>query len=429
MGKNRTTTSLTSSRFGKMGWFMIVYIAVLLFLAGFMVGDGFNILLPTFGDNGLMIPELLKFVTVGQMIALVYGVFTIFIIRKIGPRMMSTLSLIIMGVIAIFWGRSDGTGQWAVCYIIIQCCVQMITANASMTLAANWWPKKKGLALGWATMGSNVGSAISVYLWTYIFSRFGGLRGGMLAVGVIIMAFAAITFFIYRDAPEQMGLTPDNMPMTKEELEASREKFEEKEKLHLGELLKQRNFWIDAILFGVMGMCCAGLVSQLVTGLTQVGVAYDRAVFLFFIAGLIAIAMSYLFGWLDVKIGTKMATFLLGICVALGSACLVGTQSFEVLVYPACILIAGGIGGYVNLMPSMCGSIFGRKRFVEAYGIATLITGLIRSTIFTIMSVTLVKAGSYLPAYKLMIVLALISAFMVFLFNDKEFAINKGEEV
>ena len=246
---------------------------------------------------------------------------------------MSTASLIIMGLIAIFWGRSASTGQWAVCYIIIQCCVQMITANASMTLAANWWPKKKGLALGWATMGSNVGSAISVYLWTFIFSRFGGLKGGMLAVGVIIMVFAVITFFIFRDVPEQMGLTPDNMPMTEEEIAASRAKFEEKEKLHIGELLKQRNFWVDAVLFGVMGMVCAGLVSQMVTGLTQVGIEYDRAVFLFFVAGLIAIAMSYLFGWLDVKIGTKMATFLLGICFALGAACLVGTQAIGTVWY------------------------------------------------------------------------------------------------
>lgn len=426
---NNKATSLTSSCFGKMGWFMIIYIGVLLFLAGFMVGDGFNILLPTFGESGLILPELLKFITVGQMIALVYGVFTIFIIRKIGPRMMSTASLIIMGLIAIFWGRSASTGQWAVCYIIIQCCVQMITANASMTLAANWWPKKKGLALGWATMGSNVGSAISVYLWTFIFSRFGGLKGGMLAVGVIIMVFAVITFFIFRDVPEHMGLTPDNMPMTEEEIAASRAKFEEKEKLHIGELLKQRNFWVDAVLFGVMGMVCAGLVSQMVTGLTQVGIEYDRAVFLFFVAGLIAIAMSYLFGWLDVKIGTKMATFLLGICFALGAACLVGTQAIEPLVYPACILIAGGIGGYVNLMPSMCGTIFGRKKFVEAYGIATLITGLIRSTIFSIMSFTLVKFGSYILSYKLMIVLALVSAFMVFLFKEKDFAVNKGEEV
>ena len=116
---NNKATSLTSSCFGKMGWFMIIYIGVLLFLAGFMVGDGFNILLPTFGESGLILPELLKFITVGQMIALVYGVFTIFIIRKIGPRMMSTASLIIMGLIAIFWGRSASTGQWAVLVILI----------------------------------------------------------------------------------------------------------------------------------------------------------------------------------------------------------------------------------------------------------------------------------------------------------------------
>lgn len=429
MGKSKTTTSMTSSNFGKMGWFIIVYIAVLLFLAGFMVGDGLNILLPTFGENGLMVPSLLRFLTIGQMVALFYGVGTVFIIRKIGPRKMITISLVVMGLVAIFWGRAATAATWGILYIIIQCCVQMITANAAMPLAANWFPKKKGLALGWATMGSNVGSAISVYLWTFIFSKCGGLRPGMTVVGVVIMVFAVITFFVYRDVPEQMGLTPDNMPMTEEEIRQSRENFEKTEKLQLGWLMSQRNFWIDAILYGVMGMVCAGMVSQMVTGLTQVGIDYDRAVFLFFIAGLMAIVMSYLFGWLDVKIGTKYSTFILGLCFAAGALSLVLTQSIDVMVYPAVILVAGGIGGYVNLMPSMCGTIFGRKKFVEAYGIATLITGLIRSTIFTIMAMTLEKTGTYIPAYKLMVVLAVISAFMVFLFKDSEFAVNKGEEV
>ncbi len=91
-------------------------------------------------------------------------------------------------------------------------------------------------------MGSNVGSAISVYLWTFIFSRFGGLKGGMLAVGVIIMVFAVITFFIFRDVPEQMGLTPDNMPMTEEEIAASRAKFEEKEKITYWRTFKTAQF-------------------------------------------------------------------------------------------------------------------------------------------------------------------------------------------
>lgn len=418
----------TSSNFGKMGWFMIVYIAVLLFLAGFLVGDGFNIILPTFAERGLDLPSLLKFVTVGQMIALFYGILAIFIIKKIGPRNLSTISLIILGAAAIIWGRTMTTNSWAICYIVIQCCVQMITANTSMTLAANWFPTRKGLALGWATMGSNVGSALSVYLWMFIFKKTGGMVGGMLVVGVAIIIFGVVTHFFFRDVPEQMGLTPDNIPMTEEEIKESREKFEAKENLNLGWIFKQRNFWVDAILFGVMGMVCAGLVSQLVTGLTQQGVDYDRAVFLFFVAGIVAMAMSYLFGWLDMKIGTKMATFWLGICFGLGALFLIMIPSADFLIYPSLLLIAGGIGGYVNLMPSLCASIFGRKMFVQVYAFATLITGLIRSTIFTIMAKSLEETGTYLSSYKLMIGLSLVAAFMVFLLKEDEFAVNKEEE-
>ena len=77
---------------------MIVYIGVMLFIAGLLVGDGFNIILPTFAKAGLNIQFMLKVVTLAQTIALIYGFFAIFIIRKIGPRIMSTVSMIIIGV-------------------------------------------------------------------------------------------------------------------------------------------------------------------------------------------------------------------------------------------------------------------------------------------------------------------------------------------
>ena len=421
--------SMTKSNFGKMGWFMIVYIGVMLFIAGLLVGDGFNIILPTFAKAGLNIQFMLKVVTLAQTIALIYGFFAIFIIRKIGPRIMSTVSMIIIGVMALIWGHTTTIVPWAICLIIIQCNVQMITANACMTLAQNWFPTKKGLALGWATIGSNVGSATSVYILTFIFRQFHGIGNGLVSIGIAILIFAVITFFVYRDAPEQMGLTPDNIPMTEEELKASREKFEEAEPIRIGKLLKHSNFWVDSILFGLLGMVCAGLVSQLVTGLTQQGIEYSRAVALFAIAGILAMFMSYFYGWLDVKIGTKMATFYLSLSFAVGALCIVLIPKAEFLVYPGVFLIAGGIGGYVNLMPSMCGTIFGRKLFVQAYGVASLITGIIRSTIFTIMAWSLATFGSYVTAYKLMIGIAFVSALMCFLFKEKQFALQDGEEV
>ena len=420
----------TSSNFGKMGWFIIIYIGALLFLAGVILGDGFNAILPEFAAQGMDLAGMLANVTLAQILSFFVCFFlSITVVRKFGARIVTTVALILIGLALCVWGRATTLPVWTACMILLQILVNLVTANTGMALAASWFPTRKGLALGWATMGSNLGSALCVYLLRFVFGKFNGTAGGFTVIGIVVIIFAVVCFFIYRDAPEQMGLTPDNLPMTPEEIKASREKFEQTEPVRVGWLLRQRNFWVDAVLFGLLGMACAGLVSQFVVGLTQVGIEEDRAVFLFAISAIVAMAMSYLFGWLDVKIGTKMATFWLGLCFAVGALCLVLIPYMYALVYPSLLLIAGGIGGYVNLMPSMCSSIFGRKLFVQAYGAATIITGCIRATVFSVMAWSLTQFGDYMMAYKILIAVSLIGSFMVFLLKEDDFAINKGEAV
>lgn len=420
----------TSSNFGKMGWFIIVYIGALLFLAGVILGDGFNAILPAFAEEGMDLAGMLAYVTVAQIVSYFVCYFlSVFIVRKFGCRIVSTAALILIGIALFVWGRSTTLSVWTACMIILQILVNLVTANTGMALAASWFPTRKGLALGWATMGSNLGSALCVYMLRFLFDTFDGIAGGFTVIGIVVIIFAVVCFFIYRDAPEQMGLTPDNMPMTEDEIKASRAKFEQTEPVRITWLLRQWNFWVDAIIFGLLGMACAGLVSQFVTGLTQAGIEEERAVFLFAVSAIIAMAMSYLFGWLDVKIGTKLATFWLGLCFAVGALCLVMIPTLEILVYPSLLLIAGGIGGYVNLMPSLCSSIFGRKLFVEAYGAATVVTGCIRATVFSILAWSLSSFGNYMTAYKIIIAVSVIGAFMVFLLKEDKFAINNGQAI
>ena len=430
MTNNTSAGRSTKNDFGGKGWLMIVISGLCYFFFAGMINDGLNIIVANFSaEHGVDYNACLASATPAAWFGIIGVAFWTVVVQKIGSRKVGAISLVLGAVSYALYGVVSTVTGFFVVTALVNFMAYGFCNTAAQVMIAHWFPTRKGLALGWATMGSNLGSALCVYLLRFVFGKFNGTAGGFTVIGIVVIIFAVVCFFIYRDAPEQMGLTPDNLPMTPEEIKASREKFEQTEPVRVGWLLRQRNFWVDAVLFGLLGMACAGLVSQFVVGLTQVGIEEDRAVFLFAISAIVAMAMSYLFGWLDVKIGTKMATFWLGLCFAVGALCLVLIPYMYALVYPSLLLIAGGIGGYVNLMPSMCSSIFGRKLFVQAYGAATIITGCIRATVFSVMAWSLTQFGDYMMAYKILIAVSLIGSFMVFLLKEDDFAINKGEAV
>ena len=107
--------------------------------------------------------EMLSFVTVAQWIAIFVAFLSVFLIRKFGPRNVTTISMILIGVLAIVWGRTTTIVLWAAVLCLMQIFVQIASANSGMSLAAYWFPTRKGLALGWATMGSNLALPLPVF--------------------------------------------------------------------------------------------------------------------------------------------------------------------------------------------------------------------------------------------------------------------------
>ena len=86
------------------------------------------------------------------------------------------------------------------------------------TLTANWFPRKKGLALGWSTMGYPVCSIIAVPLLVNLIGAVGFAKC-FLIIGIVQIAIGIITLLFIHDYPEEIGVAPDNDPAGKEELE------------------------------------------------------------------------------------------------------------------------------------------------------------------------------------------------------------------
>lgn len=138
------------------------------------------------------------------------------------------------------------------------------------------------------------------------------------------------------------------------------------------------------------------------------------------ISSIIAIPGSYFWGWLDGKIGTKMASVIYSVSYIAALLILIFASSLAII-WIGCIFIGLGLGGILNLIPSMVISAFGKEGFKQANSLVTTIASLIRVLAFAIMAACLtVSGGSYTLPYTVFICADILGAVFLLLIRKKK---------
>ena len=152
-----------SMKFSK-GWGIILYQALMFFfLIGFSI-DGLNIVAPAFAEStGIAYDQVLGVATWAGMIGVVAYILIARINVSVGPRLLSGVCLIGAGLSYIFLGHSTTLTTYFIALTLVTCFINGAAYIAGNTLIAQWFPKKKGLANGFTTMGHNC--VLYVALW------------------------------------------------------------------------------------------------------------------------------------------------------------------------------------------------------------------------------------------------------------------------
>ena len=142
-----------SMKFSK-GWGIILYQALMFFfLIGFSI-DGLNIVAPAFAEStGIAYDQVLGVATWAGMIGVVAYILIARINVSVGPRLLSGVCLIGAGLSYIFLGHSTTLTTYFIALTLVTCFINGAAYIAGNTLIAQWFPKKKGLANGFTTMG------------------------------------------------------------------------------------------------------------------------------------------------------------------------------------------------------------------------------------------------------------------------------------
>ncbi|MFV0441737.1 MAG: MFS transporter [Lachnospirales bacterium] len=311
-------------------------------------------------------------------------------------------------------------------YALALCGVSVFT-NAFAWIAggaylSSWFPTKKGLALGWATMGNNLASATIVILLTSLATAFGGIQWAITFIGVGMILLSVWAFFI-PSHPEEAGATPDNLPIEEVKKTSVIDTAENKDyesNWTYKDILRTKEFWLIGISLGIYFLVTVGVMSQLVPRMIGLGFTESKAIATMTICALIGVVGSYIWGYLDIKFSTKFATAAYGIWYTI--AIIFNLLNGLVFIYISIFMIGIAIGGSANWPISLTSTVYGSKNFAKVYSLINPLISIIRMLAFTVLAISLSLVGSYTGAYLFFIVLLVLAIFMVLAIDDKKYS-------
>ena len=387
---------------------------IFMFLYSGLQNDQINIIqaYSAWDNNMTMLP-----MTVGNFVCIVltfiYG--TMFIKFGVKKSLIPVIIISAVGCLGIAAANglkcNGGEGNFALFFVslFVVRCTCMMLQMAGFQLVASWFIRLRGRIMGIVTVGSPLFSVIGTAGMTNLIThKFGGdYRPFYIGIAVILVVVAILVALLVKDTPEQAGLYPDGAdhpPVSEENDEV---------KLTLKDILTSAKGWKVIISFGALTFiinACMGsmVVRYMILGGGTLDV-WMVAVKYLAIGAILGIPMSYVFGFLDDKIGTVKASIVLGICELLpiiglalqpqgGSVPLMLVWGFGV----ACMT-----GGVPTLHPCIMAFSYGRREYQSANRIIMAIQ-LIPSAVAAQIMVGLLGKGQAMAAYGMLLVVLII---------------------
>lgn len=368
--------SLVSANFGVKGWIILIITFLCIFLDSSLINDSLNVVVDVFaGVHQWNSNLLLSFSTITAWIAVAGAVMWGVLSSKISIRWAWAISLLITGIACLFWGNASSPAMYFICLAVSSVGGMGFCYICSMNVVSNWFPRKKGMAMGWVTIGFPLSAAVTANFVGSLVNK-GGLPQVYTFYAIASFVLCVLVAIFVRDYPEQLGAYPDNNHKFDNE--------EAKKELALGleymktstwvpkKLLRTGKVWMIGLSLGIMELLSLGIMTNFVPRMVQAGyvdpVTHGPSGIIFLmlaIAGIAACFGSVGCGIMDAKLGPKKAiqiTMIIAFIAIILNLIPTTATKFASLPFLAVML-----GGAANYLVSLTNTIWGRYDFPMAY--------------------------------------------------------------
>ena len=381
-----------------------ITVFLLFFLQTFLLVDGTNIFMAHFTDWAATQVSLP--ITLGGYISIV-TTFLIgsWLIRHRGRGMLLAL-ILLTGLATIGLAFSEASYPlYFACLVVMN-----ITAAAMLILGTaiitNWFISTRGRMLGFVTIGAPFSTAVCVPVIQRLLTQGISFQLIFVVFGIAILVFGVLAFLFVPYLPEDVGLHADNASEPPEEVSDTGATA----KWSLKQLLGCKEAWCIMLGFGLMMLVSNCVMPLLLPHFIQIGVDQNTVLNLMTISAVVGIPLSYFWGWLDDKIGTKKSCYTLAVGFLLMSVAMVMARNGNIVIVAMAVIgIAAVIGGAPNLNPSIIVNVFGATEYLNVNRYVNIGQNILRLFALVMMSAIRDLTGSYVPGYVVCVILSLAS--------------------
>lgn len=402
--------------FGARGWTVITFQAILFWIASGACTHSLNVVLPALAsDYQLDYSTLLALATPASWTSVLGGPLCAWLIEKKGAKFTVIFCLIACGLCFGLLGHFGSYLGFALLFAGVSFFATGYAYVGGTAIIASWFVRKQGIALGWCTMGQTFSSAFFVPILAALFVYF-GVEFGFWGISLMMFVMAALVFVFITNRPEDVGMAPDNMPLSAAELAATHKQNDEEPLLSVREMLRMRDVWLMGIATGGIYILLVGTTSQIIPRLIGMGYEQNTAILFMTISALCGLPATYGWGWLSHKVGVKSAimTYTLWWMVAI----ILNIFAWNpILLCISMLMIGLSMPGATNLSTQIVASKFPRRAYVRAIGIIHPVQSIVRCFSFSILAVGQAWLGGYTSAYLLLVAVGIITLILLWMID------------
>jgi len=231
-------------------------------------------------------------------------------------------------------------------------------------VVANWFDRRRGLALGLASTGIGLGVFIGPSLAQFLIEQRGWRQAYLYLAGcsVLVVVPAVALFLVGR--PEEAGLLPDG--------ETAGESTSQEKKtsgMTVSEALRTPTFWLLCSIFFVVAACGNGMAAHIAPLLSDRGSSGRAAAFAVSLFGIASTVGRVANGYLVDRFFAPRVVAVVFSAAAIGLA-LLWTGATGTPAFIAALLVGLAIGAEADVMPFLVSRYFGMRSMAELYGCA-----------------------------------------------------------
>lgn len=348
-----------------------------------------------------------------------YSIAVGFLIDRFSARLMMIVGAFIVIIDLIAYTFISELWHLTAVHLIFSFGLTLCGMMPVMVVASRWFTKYRGVAFGVLLMASSFGGAVLPLTIA------GALQESDWRAALwILITFAAIFMVAplvwpLRNKPEDVGTTPDGLPLGEE---GSVEQQEQRG-IAAGATIRQAMtmpvFYLLIVATGTLWFCITGVLQHqsIYLGRDQ-GLEGAELAFAFSVFFWCSIIGKVLFGWLSDKFAKGRIMLLAILNIALGLVILrMIDGSSMTMIYLYALVYGIGFSGTFTMIQLMIAELFAGPTYGRILGVYFFVDTLAAGAGISLTGEIRVRADSYIPAIDMMIGMCVIAVVCVIAIN------------